>query len=120
MRPQEFHILPVLLDRFVVYITEVKDAAIFLIPSTLPHIINHFATEFYQMRVVITMFCFMQNKPGSFHGMTRIEGSPVDVIDDASVRGHRFHDALYIILYKKGFNLVDPCGYPLVATLITD
>src|SRR5690242_19931551 len=108
LRPPEFHVLPVFLNGFIKYITEIQDSAMFLIPTSFPHIIKHFATQFNKVRIVIPVSCFMQNKPRTFYCMSRIQGSPINMINDAAIRSYLLHYATDLVFYKISFDFIDP------------
>src|SRR6185312_12156686 len=120
VRPPEFHILPVFLDRLSVDIAEIKDAAIFLIPAARPHIVEHPAAEVDQARVVAPVGGFLKDEPGAFDGMTGIQGPAVDMVDDVAVGGYLFHHAGDIVFDEIPLDLPDPPTDPLVAPLVAD
>ena len=72
------------------------------------------------MRVIITVPGFMQNKPGAFNGMTRVEGTSIYMINDAAIGRHLFHHATNIIFNKISFYIADPFPYQCIAAFIAD
>ena len=80
VRPPELHVVPVLLDRFAMHINEVEKPAVFLVPSPLPHVIKHAATEGREPCVSSSPLRLVQDEPGRLDGVPGIEGPPVHMI----------------------------------------
>lgn len=92
LRPPELHVMPVLLDRQPVDINKVQDAAVFFVPASLPHPIEHLATDANEF-VVLAQFAFVHDEPCTFDRVTWIEHAAIEMIDHFTWDTYESRDA---------------------------
>ena len=73
----------------------------------LPHPVEHHRSQFDPILSIPTDLGFLENKPGRFDGMPRIQGATMEVIEPLAVHSDRLHDALDIVVNKIPGNLGD-------------
>ncbi len=111
--PPELHVVPVFLDRFSEHIAKVEQASELRIPASQPHTVQHPAAQLNQS-LIIANSSFLQNKPGTFNGVSGIEQSTVEVVGNLTVGLYGFEDAVEIGAVEQGFNFVDAAVDPFV------
>ena len=111
--PPEFHFVPVFLNRLAEYVAKVVQATELQIPASLPHAVQHPTAQLNQP-LIIANSSFLQNKPGTFNGVSGIEQSAVEVVGNLTVGLYCFEDAVEIGAVEQGFNFVDAAVDPFV------
>src|SRR5690606_2329856 len=120
VRPPKFHVLPIFLNRFVIDVTEIKNTSVLVVPTSFPHKDNNMTSTKDEMRITLSVNCFVEDKPSCFHGMTGVQGTSVDMIDNASIRSDLLHDTTNIFFDEIVFDFVDPAVNPFITTGIAN
>ncbi len=87
--------MPIFLNRSSVHVYEVQHPAVFAIPPSLPHPVEHTTTGANQF-FVSTQFAFVHDEPSTFDRVPWIQRATVEMVENLAVETDCFHHTLNV------------------------